>query len=111
MTKLETNDKIRVKKFFHNQLLTNGTERLYYDHQSGVCHQCKGAPDTEDHIIKCPTGSFEETSTCRMVKCNENIFVSSTHIKQKKDAMCNKLWLDLSNIDNLTETSGQDVMV
>jgi hypothetical protein len=37
--KLSPSDKIRVKKFIHNRLPTNGRDNLYYDHQPGICHQ------------------------------------------------------------------------
>ena len=111
MSKLDPNDKIRVKKFIHNRLPTNGREHLYYDHQPAVCHLCKGAPETEDHIIKCPTASRKSLRTEWISEMKT--FLSLAHTPSAvKDAICNnlQLWLDPTDTDNLANTAGlQDV--
>ena len=112
MMKLDINDRMRVKKFIHNRLPTNGREHLYYDHQPGICHQCKGAPETEDHILQCPTASRKNLRS-EWVKEMKS-FLSLPHTPSAiKDAISNslQLWLDPSNTDNLTDTAGpQEVM-
>ena len=111
MEKLDSTDKLRIKKFIHDRLPTKYRDNLYYKYKPAECSTCKCGVENEDHIMKCQTSARKDIRTTWLEEVKS--FLNSTAPDAVAKAIYNGLhqWLEPISIDIMYDISEDELWI